>query len=579
MEGTVYKTKEAILRRAQEAIDIPLGEIDKTGRLKTGKGAIGTVIEESWFGYSPNSESDPDFPEAGVELKATPYVKTNSGIRAKERLVCNIINYMTEYNKTFKTSAFWHKCETMLIMSYEHRNGVPKSEFTIDRAILFTFPTEDLIIIEQDWEKIISKIRAGQAHLITEGDTLYLAACTKGANASSVRPQPFSHIPAKQRAYSLKSSYMTRILQSYVFGLKHDEHIIKDWRELEQKGFERYVIDRLSVYYGKTQTRLKKMFNVDSSAKNINEILLSKMLGIEGKLACTEEFQNASIVPKTIRVQRSGHIKESMSFPTFKFTEIIKEEWSNSEFRSYLEPTKFLFVVFQENDAGEYIFERVKFWNIPAEDLEEVRRVWERTVQIIKEGVQLRYDGRVMRNNLPKQSESRVAHVRPHASDSTDTYPLPDGRAMPKQCFWFNSTYVEEIIRSQTNTYSYYNYAQPLQKVAEKNVEYGKQKHISKDDSAYVSCGAWVQHSVFGIGQIYEVILSFDQHGWVPYPYLVGSRNEFQIAEDGITVHHDRFGNGTVVKYNVMFKDNKLSFSPTDFQNGEIKVLSDSRNE
>ena len=107
MEGSEYKTKESVLHRAQEAIGIPMSKIDKTGRISTGKGAIGTVIEESWFGYSPNSESEPDFPEAGVELKATPYIRTKNGIRAKERLVCNIINYMTEYTKTFKTSAFW----------------------------------------------------------------------------------------------------------------------------------------------------------------------------------------------------------------------------------------------------------------------------------------------------------------------------------------------------------------------------------------------------------------------------------------------------------------------------------------
>ena len=67
MEGTYYKTKEAVLRRAQELKGIPLHDIDKTGRLSTGKGGIGTTIEENWFGYLPNSESEPDFPEAGVE--------------------------------------------------------------------------------------------------------------------------------------------------------------------------------------------------------------------------------------------------------------------------------------------------------------------------------------------------------------------------------------------------------------------------------------------------------------------------------------------------------------------------------
>ncbi len=567
MEGSKYKTKESVLRRAQEAIGIPMSEIDKTGRISTGKGAIGTVIEESWFGYSPNSESEPDFPEAGVELKATPYLRTSNGIRAKERLVCNIINYMTEYQKTFKTSAFWHKCRTMLIMSYEYRKDVPKADYKIDKAILFSFPMEDLVIIEQDWEKIISKVRSGQAHLITEGDTLYLAACTKGANASSVRTQPFSLIPAKQRAYSLKSSYMTRILNSYVFGTEKDEHIIKDWHELETKSFEECIIERLSVYYGMTQAMLKKKFDVESNAKNLNEVLLSKMLGVKGKIAYTEEFQNASIVPKTIRVQRNGHIKESMSFPTFKFIEIIKEDWENSELRNYLEPTKFLFVIFRENAQTEYVFEKVIFWNIPAEDLKEVQCVWERTVQVIKEGVQLRFDGRVMHNNLPKQSESRVAHVRPHARDMQDTYPLPDGRMMPKQCFWLNRIYIEEVISGKQERKKYsYNYEPSLSRVAESTVSY-RSKNI------VIPCGAIIRHNTFGKGQIVSVILSFENEKRCEYPYLIGKRDEFTVMSDGCTVVHQRFGTGKVVGYKVAFKDIEQYFSLDDFQKGSIKYV------
>ena len=238
MEGTEYRTKESVLRRAQEVIGIPLKDVDTTGRLATGKGAIGTVIEESWFGYSPNSESEPDFPEAGVELKVTPYLRGRNGIRAKERLVCNIINYMEEYDKTFHTSAFWHKCETILLMSYEHLLDRPKGEFKIDAAILFSFPEEELVIIENDWKTIMEKVRSGRAHELSEGDTMYLAACTKGATAASVRPQPFSAIPAKQRAYSLKSSYMTRILNAYIFGDAQSERIIKDSAELQEGTFE-----------------------------------------------------------------------------------------------------------------------------------------------------------------------------------------------------------------------------------------------------------------------------------------------------------------------------------------------------
>lgn len=447
MEGSAYQSKEALLRRAQEAIDIPLGEIDKTGRLRTGKGAIGTVLEESWFGYSPNSESEPDFPEAGVELKVTPYVRGANGIRAKERLVCNIINYMQEYDKTFETSSFWHKCNTMLLLSYEHLYDKPKSEFKIDAAILFSFPEEDLLIIEHDWETIINKVRNGKAHEISEGDTLYLAACTKGVNASSVRPQPFSDVPAKQRAYSLKSSYMTQVLNKYIFGNEESPKIIRHWSFLQHCSFEDYIIQKVSEFHGKTQQELKDFFGVDSNAKSLNEILLARMLNVSGRIAYTEEFQKAGIVPKTIRVQYNGKIKESMSFPTFDFIELSNEEvWEDSELYNYLAPTKFMFVIFQQRADGEYVFERVMFWNIPNDDLEEVRIVWQRTRDTIRNGVQLVQTSSGVSNDLPKQSQNRVSHVRPHGKNASDRLPLPDGRMMTKQCFWLNNTYIKEQI-------------------------------------------------------------------------------------------------------------------------------------
>lgn len=449
MEGTRYVTKGAVLRRAKEAIGIPMRDIDTTGRLATGKGAIGTVIEEGWFGYTPNPGSEPDFPEAGVELKVTPYLRGKNGIRAKERLVCNIINYMEEYGKTFLTSAFWHKCNTMLLMSYEHLADRPKGDLRIDEAVLFSFPEEDLVIIEHDWETIMEKVRAGRAHELSEGDTLYLAACTKGATAASVRRQPFSQIPAKQRAYSLKSSYMTQILNKYIFGTAEDPRIIRSADLLHAKTFEEYVIDRVRPYYGMTQSQLKTRLGVDSSAKSLNEILLARMLDVKGRIANTEEFRKAGIVPKTIRVQRSGRIKESMSFPPFDLIGLSREDtWEGSEFYNYLAPARFMFVIFQERDDGEYLFDRIMFWNIPNDDLEEVGRVWARTVQTIRQGVSLVQTPYGIRNDLPKQSESPVAHVRPHGRNAADKLPLPDGRMMTKQCFWLNNSYIEKQLRT-----------------------------------------------------------------------------------------------------------------------------------
>jgi hypothetical protein len=108
-----------------------------------------------------------------------------------------------------------------------------------------------------------------------------------------------------------------------------------------------------------------------------------------------------------------------------------------------------MFVIFCESEEREYVFNRIQFWNMPVEDLDEVGRVWQRTVDIIRKGVELLPTPNGVRNNLPKQTESRVAHIRPHGKDASDTLPLPDGRQMTKQCFWLNSSYIAQVIRCE----------------------------------------------------------------------------------------------------------------------------------
>ena len=108
-----------------------------------------------------------------------------------------------------------------------------------------------------------------------------------------------------------------------------------------------------------------------------------------------------------------------------------------------------MFVIFKERSDGAFVFDRVLFWNIPNEDLEEVKKVWERTRETIKRGVKLTVTARGVENDLPKKKDNPVAHVRPHARDTSDTAPLPDGRMMAKQCFWLNNTYIEKQIKKK----------------------------------------------------------------------------------------------------------------------------------
>lgn len=454
MREKCYNSKNELLKKSKEAINIPFGEIDTTGRLRTAKnkGNIGQMFEECWFGRKVNSRAEADFKELGIELKVTPCIKNKSNkYIAKERLVLNIIDYMTEVQKSFENSSFWHKNKTLLLMYYEYFKDVPVTEFKILETLLYEYPEKDLIIIKQDWEKIIKKIKEGKAHELSEGDTLYLGACRKGAGGEKdLRSQPYNSIKANQRAYSLKQSYMTYILNNYVLNQNSEESVIDNESQLEEQGFENYIINKIKPFFGKSQKELIQQFRLNPKMKNVNERIIASILGIKGNIAGTEEFRKANIVPKTIRINYGDKkIRESMSFPTFKFTEIIKENWEESFMYNLFSSTKFMFIIFKFNHDNELYLDDIKFWNMPLKDLEEVHKVWTRTVEVIKEGVVIKSKNGRDFNNLPGQSFNYVSHVRPHGQNKADTYELPDGRTLTKQCFWLSNKYILEQLNLQ----------------------------------------------------------------------------------------------------------------------------------
>ena len=149
------------------------------------------------------------------------------------------------------------------------------------------------------------------------------------------------------------------------------------------------------------------------------------------------------MVVKTIRIEKNNKIKENMSFPTFKFKQLVEEDWDDSTFGNYLRGTRFLFVVYKFDQQDNLRLKGCQFWNIPYDDLEgDVKAVWEKTQRVLREGLQVEKRNGKNYNNFPKASENPVCHVRPHAQNSKDTYELPDGRQYPKQCFWLNSNYI-----------------------------------------------------------------------------------------------------------------------------------------
>lgn len=443
-------TQSVIGKSFNEIINSELITIEDN---KLQKGSLGDIIEEALFGIEKNTDSEPDFIDAGIELKVTPYRRNkDNSISAKERLVLNIIDYDTEYANEFKFSHFWFKNNKLEILWYLNDENKEKLDFIITNEVLLDLSlSEDIKQIEKDYYFITNKIKQGKAHELSEADTMYLGACTKGTDSKDLRSQPFSNIPAMRRAFCFKNSYMTQLVRKYIGNYENVEKLLSNTK----LSFDEYISNIINKYIGKSQKELMTEFNIDSTAKNLNSIIISRMFGVKGNLSETEEFLKAQIIPRTIRIEENGTIKESMPFPAFNFCELINESWNTSTFRTTLEETKYLFFIFKKTD-NDYIFKGVKLWNMPELVLEnEVKEMWTKTVETIKSGnIVKSIDEKGFRiTNFPGMSENRVCHVRPHARDSKDTYSLPTKDKLTgvneytKQCFWINNKYLEEILK------------------------------------------------------------------------------------------------------------------------------------
>lgn len=442
--NNVCEEDEIYISDADESIKYAISHENKNR-----KGGLGELIEERFFHYDSNNDSKPDFEKAGVELKVTPYkINKNKTLSAKERLILTMIDYFKVIEEEFETSNMWSKSKLILLVFYLYQQDInDRLDYRIDFVKLFSPPEKDVQIIKNDFNKIVSKIRAGKAHELSESDTLYLGAAPKASTSKDRRGQPFSDELAKPRAFAFKNSYMTYVLRNYIVpGKATYEPILTK----KVDSFEDYVIEKISAYKDYSIEKLCIEFNIEyeKKPKNLGATLAYRILGVKGNHA--EEFEKANIVIKTIRVNNNNTITESMSFPTFKFKELIEEEWESSTFGSYLSETRFLFIVYKYDEYKVLRLKGCQFWNIPYNDLNrEVYSVWERTREVIREGLQVARINGKLRSDLPKATENSVCHVRPHGRNSKDTYELPDGRQFPKQCFWLNNTYILQQLNEE----------------------------------------------------------------------------------------------------------------------------------
>lgn len=444
-------------------------------KLRKGKGRLGQMVEELFFGYDINSNREPDFNQAHLELKCTPLLKTGDGnsYRIKERLVCTMIDYFNLVKTSFEDSHLLQKCGLMLLLFYHHSAVLPAYDYEFLFRVLWQLPDKDLLQIKADYETIAEKVRRGEAHLLSEGDTLYLGACRKGQKGDALQAQPNSDVKAKKRAFSLKPAYMRYILENVIdkpdksytnFQKKEKNKLeIVSAEELKSKTFEHILIERFKPFIGKNYLEICNILGKVPYQSKSKYADIAGWIASDNKfmrLANAEEFIKSGITVKTIRLREDGMPKESMSFRNIDYQEILEnDEWIESETYEFF-TTRFMFVVFRpikgkkitirnkingkETSEQEYVLDRVLFWTMPNEDLCTAKKYWENIRQNV-------LNNNISLNAFWHLSDHRKFHVRPKAANAAQKTDNPYGGQADKFCYWFNAEYVKHILDSNNH--------------------------------------------------------------------------------------------------------------------------------
>lgn len=414
-----------------EVVDLP--EAVKTAK---GKGKLGQLVEEHLFEIQPPNNHEPDFPEAGLELKTTGVVKNSKNLfSAKERLVLTNINFNTLHLEDWDTSTLLSKCKLMLLLFYLYDSELPEIDrkFVLEPTLLdlLALSESDLAQIVQDWEFIKDKVSSKRAHEISEGDTTYLKACRKGSGGPGERlaAQANSEVRAQTRAFAFPASFITRQIRSR---FPTEAPIIS----VEGQTLVDATEAKLRRYLGKNVDEISGELNWRSSSKRLHYELVRRMLtGTGGEPL---ELEKAEIKLRTITVSQSGIPTENFPFPAFEFVKIVTEDWENSSFADDLED-RYLLAVFAEDSDGNRWFKKAGYWTMPFDDRESARGVWEET------------RNRILANNyeLPKSKEHPIAFVNTHGQNAADVIPTPQGGTATRRSFWLNKYYLGKVINQQ----------------------------------------------------------------------------------------------------------------------------------
>jgi DNA mismatch repair endonuclease MutH len=242
---------------------------------------------------------------------------------------------------------------------------------------------------------------------------------------------------AKRRGWALKPALTRSILSDIVSDLPVESVAA----EVAVESFEDVTLARIRPFVARPLRAIIDELGIGSLAgKAKGAVIVRRALGLQERSRVVE-FERIGLEVKTVRLSPAGRPYEAMSFPAFRYRELVDEEWPDSDLLGRL--NRLLVVPLVGNHRTTTFEDCVLgspfFWSPTDRELEGIAREWTMFRDEIRAGHAL---------DLTPASRTTYIHVRPKARDGRDTDIAPQLGPVIKKCFWLNKAYVEAIIRS-----------------------------------------------------------------------------------------------------------------------------------
>ena len=353
-------------------------------------------------------------------------------IVVKERVFISMIDYMALDRERWETASVRRKLERVLFIYYQWVPGVPLRDLRVTDVVYWEPPDEVMAMFESDWRAVQRLVHQGRADEVSERLGVGLVAATKGPGGPPARTQPHSDVLASQRAWALKPSFLRSVLEVHRSGTRRIFEV--------QTTMEDRALRSLMRCTGLRVAAVEQSIGLSASgAKNRAARTFQRFVAVRAAVT-HRELLDAGVDLRIVQCDESLMPYESLSFPAFRYQELIREDWEQSELLSRLD--RFLFVPIVGGKGlgalGDCVVHTPFVWAPSESELTGMSVEWTRFRDEIEAGKAL---------ELTPSSRTHYLHVRPKGRDGLDTDPAPGVGPVVKKCFWFNRAFVAAILR------------------------------------------------------------------------------------------------------------------------------------